>query len=145
MRSIVALTSFALALCLGGAALACSCRPITNVAEHLAHADAIFRGRVISTAADPAAPEAFSITQFEMLAPLRWVTGWDAPPDIVEVRHASNPNGPQCAIWYAPGDTALVIARVGEDRRLHTSSCDAPRWPENEYRAALHLAPMSTD
>ncbi|MBL8559453.1 MAG: hypothetical protein JNM47_12070 [Hyphomonadaceae bacterium] len=140
MRSTIFVIAAALAFSLSGIALACSCRPLADAAEHAANSDAIFRGSVIASIPDPARPDFFSITTFQIIAPLKWPSGWDAPPETIEVRHASAQNGPHCAIWYEPATTALVVARVGQDRLLHTSSCDAPRWPEADYRAALHLA-----
>lgn len=121
------------------AALACSCRPIANAAEHIASADTVFRGRVIATTPDPSAPETFSITTFEVTAPLKMLPHWD-PANTIIVRHASTRDGPQCSIWYEVGQEALVVARVGAGGHLHTSSCDAPRWPEADYRRALHLS-----
>lgn len=141
MRPLFVVLAGLLALLPVTAAIACSCRPLASAAEHVGHADAIFRGRVIASVPDPAGPEIFSITTFELLSPLKMPSQWGAPPERIEVRHASTRTGPQCAIWYEPGQEVLVAARMGQDRNLHTSSCDAPRWPEADYRVALRLAP----
>ncbi|MGE0595869.1 MAG: hypothetical protein AB7P07_05875 [Hyphomonadaceae bacterium] len=138
---IAILLAVLLMLAAGGVAYACSCAPIADVDAHVANSDAIFRGRVIETAPDPAGPEHFSITRFALVSPLKMPAQWGAPPDEIVVRHASTRNGPQCSIWFEPGQEVLVIARMGQDRNLHTSSCDAPRWEEAEYRRVLHLAP----
>ncbi|MBX3560686.1 MAG: hypothetical protein KF780_02630 [Sphingomonas sp.] len=141
MKTIFALLAGLLALSPVTAALACSCRPLSSAAEHVGHADAIFRGRVVASVPDPAGPETFSITTFELLAPLKMPSQWALPPERIEVRHASLRTGPQCAIWYERGQEVLVAARMGQDGNLHTGSCDAPRWPETDYRVALRLAP----
>lgn len=140
MRLLIAALA-ALALGAFGTALACSCPPIANAAEHAGQADTVFRGRVVSSRPDPAAPEIFAITSFEVTAPLKMMHYWDPRSETIEVRHAANRDGPQCAIWFEVGQETLVVARVRGDGYLHTSSCDAPRWPEADYRAALHLAP----
>lgn len=142
MRPIPALLAGLLVLLPATAAIACSCRPLASAAEHVGHADAIFRGRVVASVPDPDGPEIFSITTFELIAPLKMPSQWGAPPERIVVRHASTRTGPQCAIWYEPGQEVLVAARMGQDRNLYTGSCDAPRWPEAAYREALHLAPQ---
>jgi len=139
LRQLLPMLALAAAFTFTTVALACSCRPLANAAEHVAHADMIFRGRVLTSVPNPTAPETFAITTFEVTAPLKMLPYWDPASGAIEVRHASTRDGPQCSIWYEEGQEVLVIARVGADGYLHTSSCDAPRWPEADYRAALHL------
>lgn len=122
-------------------AYACSCRPYANVAEHAADADLIFRGRVISTEPHPEAPETFSVTTFEMISPIKLPPNDEPAPEQVVIQHPSNRDGPQCGIWYEPGQEVLVLAQWRRGLPLTTSSCLAPRWSENEYRAVFHLAP----
>lgn len=141
MRRIIAILAVLMAAGLHTAALACSCLPLANAAEHAGQADTVFRGRVLATSPDPAAPDTFAITTFEVTAPLKMLPRW-SHPNLITVRHTSRRDGPQCSIWYEVGQEALVVARIGADGYLHTSSCDAPRWPENDYRAALFLAPV---
>jgi|CXWL01.1.fsa_nt_gi hypothetical protein len=137
------LISAALAFTIVGTAVAyaCSCRPYANVAEHAADADMIFRGRVISSEPNPAAPDLFSITTFEMISPIKMPPNDRPPPDRVAIHHASNPDGPHCSIWYEPGQEVLVLADWSPNGEVRTSSCLAPRWSEDEYRAVFHLAP----
>lgn len=141
MRQIVPVIAFIVASAFQTDALACSCRLLADAAEHVALADTAFRGRVLSSVPDPADPEAFAITTFEVTAPLKMLSHW-SHPNTIAVRHPSRRDGPQSSIWYEEGQEALVVAGVGADGYLHTSSCDAPRWPENDYRAALYLAPV---
>ncbi len=124
-----------------GIAIACSCRPIRSAEEHVALASAIFRGRVVETVQDEGSSLQIGTTTFELTAPLLMPSQWGAPPDRIEVRHDFTRDGPQCSIWYAPGEEVLVIASMGQGHQLYTSSCMAPRYSENEYRAALHLTP----
>jgi hypothetical protein len=138
MRPTLPILVFLAAAAFHTVALACSCRPLANAAEHAAHADTIFRGRVLTSTPNPASPEIFAITTFEVTAPIKMMPHW-TPTSTIEVRHASTRNGPQCSIWYEAGQEVLVVARAGRDGYLHTSSCDAPRWPEADYRAALSL------
>jgi len=138
MRPLIPIFTFIAAIAFTTIALACSCRPLADATEHVAHADAIFRGRVLTSVPNPAAPAIFSITTFEVTAPLKMPPHWNSAA-AVQVRHASTRDGPQCSIWYEEGQEVLVIARVSQDGHLHTSSCDAPRWPEANYRAALDL------
>ncbi|MBX3478404.1 MAG: hypothetical protein KF910_12390 [Brevundimonas sp.] len=141
MRRIVPIIALLIAAAFHTGALACSCRPLANAAEHAGQADTVFRGRVLTSIPDPADPEAFAVTTFEVTAPLKMLPRW-SHPDTITVRHASRREGPECSIWYEDGQEALVVARIGGDGYLYTSSCDAPRWPENDYRAALFLAPV---
>jgi len=122
-------------------AYACSCRPYADAAAHAADADLIFRGRVISTTPHPEAPETYSITTFELISPIKLPPNGAPPPEQVVVHHASNQNGPQCGIWYEPGQEVLVLAQSRRGLPVSTSSCLAPRWSEAEYRAVFHLAP----
>lgn len=125
-----------------GIAAACSCRPIGDAAQHVAYADAIFRGRAIATVQDEGTDLQIGTTTFELITPLKMPSQWGAPPDQIEVRHDFTRDGPQCSIWFAPGQEFLVIATMGQDRQLYASSCMAPRFSENAYRSALHLAPV---
>ncbi|MGE0740671.1 MAG: hypothetical protein AB7O98_04950 [Hyphomonadaceae bacterium] len=122
-------------------AYACSCRPYANVAEHVADAAIIFRGRVVETSPDPRAPEVFSVTTFELISPILLPPNGEPPPDQVVVYHPSSRDGPQCGIWYEPGQEVLVLARMNEAGQFQTNSCLAPRWPEADYRAVFQLAP----
>lgn len=142
MKTSIAMIAFFAAFASHTVALACSCRPLASAAEHVASADTVFRGRVLSSAPDPSAPDLFAMTTFEVTAPLKMLSHW-APSQPIIVRHAATRDGPQCSIWYEAGQEVLVAARAGADGHLHTSSCDAPHWPENDYRAALHLAPVA--
>lgn len=141
MRTLFSVVAVVAVACVHAEALACSCRPLASAAEHAAVADTIFRGRVLQSTPDPAAPEIFAITTFEITAPMKMLSHWDPRSSTMQVRHAATRDGPQCAIWYETGQEVLVVAHVGGDGYLHTSSCDAPRWPENDYRAALYLLP----
>lgn len=140
MRHLLSILAFVTAIAFTTIALACSCRPLANAAEHVAYADTIFRARVLSSAPNPASPDIFAITTFEVTAPLKMLPHWDPTSSTIEVRHAATRNGPQCSVWYEAGQEVLVVAHLGRDGYLHTSSCDAPRWPEADYRAALQLA-----
>lgn len=119
-----------------GAAIAAWCiteRPHATVANSL---------RALSSMPDPAAPGSFTITTFEVTAPLKMLSHWSFTLNIA-VRHPIADEQSQYPIRYEIGAEALVAARVGADGVLYTSTCDAPRWPENDYRAALYLAPAS--
>lgn len=144
MKTSIAMIAFFAAFTLHTAALACSCPPLASAAEHVASADTVFRGRVLSSTRDPSAPDLFAITTFEVTAPLKMLSHWDSSQLII-VRHAATRDGLQCSIWYDVGQEVLVVARVGADGYLYTSSCDAPRWHENDYRAPLYLAPVADE
>lgn len=123
-------------------AIACSCRPIRSAEEHISFASAIFRGRAIATVQGEDVTRQIGTTTFELVSPLMMPSQWSVPPQNIEVRHDYTRDGPQCSIWFEPGEEVLVIASMGQDRQLYTSSCMAPRFSENEYRAALALAPV---
>lgn len=141
MRQIMPIIALLIATVFHTGALACSGPLPTNAAEHAGQADTVFRGRALTSTPDPADPETFSFTTFEVTAPMKMLPRW-SHPNTITVRHANRQDGQQSSIRYDEGQEALVVARIGSDGYLYTGSCDAPRWPENDYRAALFLAPV---
>lgn len=140
MRSLMATLALAPMIVFPAGALACPAAPPSSATQHVAEVDTAFRGRALSSMPDPASPGAFKITTFGVTAPLKMLSHWSFTQNIA-VRHPIADEQSQNPIRYEIGAEALVAARVGADGVLYTSSCDAPRWPENDYRAALYLAP----
>ncbi|MEZ6023418.1 MAG: hypothetical protein R3C16_08430, partial [Hyphomonadaceae bacterium] len=70
-----------------GAALACSCVGFATAADQAANADAIFRGRVISSTPLPGYEDTARVTTFALVSPLKMPAQWGAPPDTIEVVH----------------------------------------------------------
>jgi len=138
MRSLLATLALAPMIIFPTVALACT--PPASAAQHVAEVDTAFRGRALSSMPDPAAPGSFTITTFEVTAPLKMLSHWSFTLNIA-VRHPIADQQSQYPTRYEIGAEALVAARVGADGILYTTSCDVPRWPENDYRAALYLAP----
>jgi hypothetical protein len=140
MRRLIVVTLTAIILATSGIALACSCPSWASAAEHSAHADIIFRGRAIQTRPEAGIVDGGAVTTFELIAPLKMPTEWEeVVPHRIEVRHDTTGGG-MCGVVYTDGAETLIIANIGVDRRLHTNACNAPRWPESEYRRALRLA-----
>ena len=140
MRSLLATLALAPTIIFPTVAWACPSAPIPSAAQHVAEVDSVFRGRALGSTPDPAAPGSFAITTFEVTAPLKMLSHWSFTLNI-SVRHPIADEQSQGPVSYELGAEALVAARVGRDGILYTSSCDTPRWPENDYRAALYLAP----
>lgn len=129
-KPFIALIAAAFMLFSGGVALACSCVRYASPAEHAQEADVIFRGRVVESAA---AGPMQSTTRFEVLETLK-----GEPSAEAAVRHTDERGaGAACGIAYRVGEEALVIAHRSESGALRTSSCSAPRWSIENYRAAL--------
>ncbi len=140
MRSLLATLALAPTIIFPTAAQACPTTPLTSAAQHVAEVDTVFRGRSVGSTPDPAAPGLFAITTFEVTAPLKMLSHWSFTLNIA-VRHPIADAQGQGQVAYETGAEALVAARVGRDGILYTSACDVPRWAENDYRAALYLAP----
>ena len=111
-------------------AFACSCVGFASPAEHIDATDVIFRGRVLATAHllfDRIGAE----TTFEVVEAIK-----GSATGRVRIRHPRDVCC-VCGLTYSRGETCWVFAHRGQDRRLHTSACSAPRFTEAEYREAL--------
>lgn len=129
-KPLAALIAATFALFAGSVALACSCVRYANAAEHAAQAETMFVGRVLTSTP---AEGLRSTTRFTVLETLKGEASGEIDVIHVDERGA----GATCGIGYTAGQEVLVIASTSA-RGLVTSSCSAPRWPIEEYRAALN-------
>ena len=136
MRFLIAL---AVSLTLSaGAALACSCIGYGSAAEHAANVDALFRGRVISSAPLPGHETTARITTFALAAPLKMPAQWGAPPETIDVIHGVDSAG--CGMQFPRDRDVLVAANIGQDRKALADVVVAVT-PLKEAWSALANAP----
>lgn len=109
-------------------AIACSCVSYANAREHVSRTDVIFIGVVERS---HRVGEFRLRTTFRVSEVLKGQVGSEA------IVHHGDDTCCICGIVYEPGARVMVFAHQGDDGRLNTSSCAAPRFPEAEYRAAL--------
>ena len=126
-RRLSVLVAAVLALAsLAEAAWACSCVRYRSAAEQLARADAVFRGRVVSS---ERVGRDERLTTFVVVERLKGRMG-----RTVRVRHGTE-TGAGCGVVFKRGQTVALTAHL-ERGRWTTSSCSMPQHPWAEFRRA---------
>jgi hypothetical protein len=124
------LAALGLLLASAAPAAACSCVAFASAEEHLAGTDIVFIGRVVDSEPAPQGRHRM-VTTFEVIETLK-----GAPSRVVRVEHSADVCC-ICGLTFRRGQQGLVFAHAGADGGLSTSSCSAPRFSLDEYRAAL--------
>jgi hypothetical protein len=96
----------------------------------LAQTDVVFIGRVVESEPAPQGAHRM-VTTFEVIETLK-----GAPGRVVRVAHSADICC-ICGLTFRRGQQGLVFAHARADGSLGTSSCSAPRFSLDEYRAAL--------
>jgi hypothetical protein len=133
-KTSVFLAVFALLFFNTAPALACSCVHYGSARAHLRQTDLVFIGIVQSTE---------RIAQGDMRTTFLVSETLKGEARRTMVILHNDGAGGMCGIMFAPGGRAMVFANE-RDGLFYTSACNAPRFDEARYRAALLPLPRES-
>ena len=131
---LLALAAATALLASAGSALACSCIPYRSAAEHLAAADLVFKGRVLT---QQSIGDGRARTTFRVAETLKGRAG-----RTIGVQHHTV--SATCGVVFKPGQSVWVFANRRNDGSWSTNLCSLARFPETDYRRAARGEPVPT-
>ena len=127
-----ALSLFATALFVAGAALACSCVRYPTADAQLQNADTMFIGRVEGTTTRHVDGTRITTTRFSVTRTIK------GPAQAFQSVDHSTEMGGMCGITFQRGRTYTIIASANRGR-LQTSSCLRPQFPVQDFERVVAL------